>query len=57
MNKKDKLKSLLTLYDNNKFNQITSISFCKDGRILIFHGDCITQIPLWKLEQGGENND
>lgn len=51
MTNTERIKALLIMYDDS-FNKmdIKNITFCKDGRILLFANDTVTQIPTHLLQ-------
>ncbi len=55
MTSKEKLQALINLMEDedNAINleEITQITFPKDGRALVWHGGNVLQVPKWKLEE------
>jgi hypothetical protein len=59
MTSKEKIRALLKLMEDedNAINleEITKITFPKDGRALVWHDGNVLQVPEWKLEEALNN--
>ena len=54
MTNKEKLLSLMIMYEDTDFDLITDIKLTKDGRILFWTAKTVTQVPKHLLEQFGK---
>ena len=50
MTKSERLIALTKLMPEG-IEEATAIRFCTDGRLLVWHGEGVTQVPEWKLIQ------
>lgn len=57
MTSKEKLQALVKLMEDGtaKIDDITKLTFPKDGRALVWHDNNVLQVPKWKLEEMMKN--